>query len=124
MVGHGAPPPPAATAMDASSQRKVPSHYCTIEPVASPASTTAPRPNWRLQLARAVVIVVAIEVGLLLVTLPWTRLWDHSLWIADAPAAYPWLGNLLRSDYLRGGVSGLGFMNLWIAAREITGFHR
>ncbi|HEY7839152.1 MAG TPA: hypothetical protein VIC54_11195 [Terriglobales bacterium] len=68
------------------------------------------------------VIVVGIEVGLLLLTLPWTRLWDHSLWIAQAPAAHPWLGNFLRSDFLRGGVSGLGLMNLWIAASEITGF--
>lgn len=90
--------------------------------MASPASTTAPPPTGRRQWLRALLIVVGIEVGLLLLMLPWTRLWDHSLWITHAPAAHPWLGNLLRSDYLRGGVSGLGLMNLWIAASEITGF--
>lgn len=74
-------------------------------------------------MSRAVVIVLGIEVGLLLLTLPWTRLWDHSLWVMQSPASIPWLGTLLRSDYLRGAVSGLGLVNLWIAASEITGFH-
>lgn len=71
---------------------------------------------------RAIVIVLGIEVGLLLLSLPWTRLWDHLVWISQSPPAMPWLGSVLHSDYVRGAVSGLGLMNLWIAVSEITGF--
>lgn len=81
-------------------------------------SSGAPRrwPIW----VRAIGVVVAIEVGLLLLTLPWTPLWTHSGWAQYLRASHAsWL-SLWLSPYLRGAVSGLGLINLWLAASEIT----
>ncbi len=64
---------------------------------------------------RALVLVAGIEVGLLLLTLPWTQFWDRgTIWL-------PWI-SFWRSPYVRGAVSGLGIVNLWAAASEITRF--
>jgi hypothetical protein len=64
---------------------------------------------------RALALLLAIEVGLLLLTLPWTQFWDRGIvWL---PSWAFW-----RSAYARGAVSGLGVVNLWAAASEITRF--
>lgn len=69
---------------------------------------------------RAAGVVIAIEVGLLLLTLPWTQLWQRSGWVDYLRSAHAaWLPYWL-SPYVRGAVSGLGLVNLWIAASEIT----
>jgi len=67
-------------------------------------------------------VVVAIEVGLILLTLPWSPYWEHNYWIQHALGAHPGWGTMLLSPYLRGALSGLGLVNLWIAASEITPF--
>lgn len=76
-----------------------------------------PHPLWR-----ALAVVVAIEVGLVLLTLPWTPFWEHNYWITRAIGAHPALTAVLLSPYIRGALSGLGLINLWIAASEITPF--
>ncbi|MGH9467225.1 MAG: hypothetical protein ACRD1Y_07705 [Terriglobales bacterium] len=68
-------------------------------------------------LGRACFVVVAIEVGLLLLTLPWTAVWVHDLQGASGLWHTFWL-----SPYFRGAISGLGLLNLWAAAGEITHF--
>lgn len=85
-------------------------------PAATAPAPTAHRRPW----ARAVAVVLALEVGLLLLTLPWTPLWAHSFWIARLGPAHPqWLRALL-SPALRGAVSGLGLVNLWMASSAIA----
>ena len=69
---------------------------------------------------RAAAVVVAIEVGLLLLSLPWTSLWPHTPWVQSLGAQHPALLQFWLSPYLRGAVSGLGLLNLWIATSEIT----
>jgi hypothetical protein len=74
-----------------------------------------PRPQGFALWLRALLLVVGIEVGLLLLTLPWTQFWDRgTFWL---PGLAIW-----RSAYARGAVSGLGVVNLWAAASEITRF--
>ncbi len=79
-----------------------------------PAEAPPRGPGWGLWL-RALLLVGGIEVGLLLLTLPWTQFWNRgTVWL-------PWL-TVWRSAYARGAVSGLGVINLWAAASEITRF--
>lgn len=78
--------------------------------------------SWRVQLVRAALVVITIEVGLVLLTLPWTRLWTHSIWMTQMHPSHPRLWASLRNPGLRGAVSGLGLINLWIAASEIVPF--
>ncbi|MGH9416732.1 MAG: hypothetical protein ACRD01_08910 [Terriglobales bacterium] len=72
-----------------------------------------PRRRWRRQLGGALESVVAVEVGLLLLALPWTSLWSHSYWALYWPASHPRLWALSMSPYLRGAISGLGLVNIW-----------
>lgn len=57
-------------------------------------------------------------VGLFLIVVPWSPVWDS----ATAPYLPTWAGSWLRSGYVRGAVSGLGGLNLlaaWSDARAL-----
>jgi hypothetical protein len=56
-----------------------------------------------------VYIAFFLEVGLLLIVLPWSGFWEQN-YFAER---WPPLLALLRNDYLRGAVSGLGLVNLF-----------
>jgi hypothetical protein len=64
-------------------------------------------------LKRLIFVVYFLEVGLLLVLVPWSAFWEHNYFVSW----FPILQNVLRNNYVRGGVSGLGLVNL------LTGFH-
>ncbi len=49
-----------------------------------------------------------IEVGLLLIVLPWSAFWERNYFVYTWPALEP----LFTSPYFRGGVSGVGLLNL------------
>ena len=68
----------------------------------------------------ALMIVVCLEVGLLLVVVPWTSNWDHNYFLQRLPG----LRNFILSPFARGAVSGLGLLNLWIGTGQITHFRR
>ena len=59
-------------------------------------------------------ILFCVEIGLVLFLLPWTLLWDNNYFFSLTPqwSAF-WL-----STYLRGAVSGVGVVNLWIGLAE------
>jgi hypothetical protein len=48
------------------------------------------------------------EVGLLLIVLPWSAFWERNYFAY----AWPQLAPLLKNNFIRGGVSGLGVVNL------------
>jgi len=48
------------------------------------------------------------EVGLLLIVLPWSAFWERNYFGYLWPGLLP----LLENDFIRGGVSGIGFVNL------------
>lgn len=65
---------------------------------------------------RLLYIAYFLEVGLLLVLVPWSSFWDRN-YFADA---MPVLLALLRNNFLRGGVSGLGIVNLCIGFADLA----
>jgi hypothetical protein len=69
-------------------------------------------------------IMVCFEIGFLLIFLPWHRSWqDNNLlyFITDSLNA-PHLRQFILSGYVRGGVTGLGAINILIGIREILNF--
>lgn len=66
------------------------------------------------RIVRIVFILFCIEIGLVLLLLPWTLLWDNNYFLSLEPR---W-SSVLLSSYTRGAVSGLGIVNLWIAFSE------
>ena len=79
---------------------------------ARPERPRRPRGN---MLMNIIFILFCLEVGLVLVVLPWTHFWDNNYFFSLTPE---W-GPLWLSTYLRGGVSGMGFVNLWIGLVEV-----
>jgi hypothetical protein len=61
-------------------------------------------------------VIFAFELGVFLVVFPWLNNWDLS-WV---PIHSPRFGELWMSRYFRGALTGLGVLNLWIAAVELV----
>ncbi len=64
----------------------------------------------------ALLVVIMLEVGLLLLILPWSRNWNSNFWALRWPALWRYWVN----PYLRGAISGLGLLNLWFGTEEIV----
>jgi hypothetical protein len=51
------------------------------------------------------------------VLIPWSRFWERNYFGALVPALHLVITNL----YVRGAVSGLGLVNIWLALAELAG---
>jgi hypothetical protein len=94
---------------------------------ASPASQIAASPDpdqgdapqripyWLQQAERFLRVMVRLYLGLLVCCAPWyPAAWDNNPLFASSP----WLMAFITHGAVRGVVSGLGILNLWIALRE------
>jgi hypothetical protein len=59
-------------------------------------------------LLRASLLLVWLVFGLGLILIPWSGLWEANYFLFQ----YPALGTVMKSPFVRGAVSGLGFMNV------------
>jgi hypothetical protein len=57
-----------------------------------------------------------VEVGFVLLVVPWSVLWDRNYFIDIVPQFH----ELLTSNYLRGAVSGLGVLNIGAGIAELV----
>lgn len=65
-------------------------------------------------------LLLALETGVFLLFIPWSALWDRDfLFGALAP-----LHSFLRNHYVRGAISGLGVINVWVALAEASALLR
>ena len=76
----------------------------------------------QIWLHRAVVllfVLVCAVIGVLLVILPWSRVWNENrlLW------GYPGVRTLMSNPFVRGLCSGLGILDLWIGFSEAVNYH-
>jgi hypothetical protein len=63
------------------------------------------------RIVRVPLLLIWIGFGLALILVPWSNVWDANYYLYQ----YPALGLVLRNAYLRGAVSGLGFMNVLLS---------
>ena len=56
-----------------------------------------------------------IEVGLLLIVLPWSLFWERNYFMGVIPGIEP----LLTNAFVRGAISGLGIVNLFAGFAEM-----
>ena len=63
-------------------------------------------------------ILFCLEMGVFLVVLPWTGLWEHNYFLFR----YPFLASVLLDNRLRGVISGLGLLDLGVAFWYVTHF--
>ncbi len=56
-----------------------------------------------------------LELGLVLVVVPWSMYWDRNYFAQALPAVH----QLITNNFVRGAVSGLGVINMAIAIAEL-----
>ena len=66
-------------------------------------------------LSRLIFLAYFVEVGLVLLVVPWSPFWDRNYFVQ----LWPVLEALTRSNLVRGAVSGLGVVNLWAGISEL-----
>jgi len=72
------------------------------------------RSLWVKRLWLIVFVLFCLEVGIILTVLPWTRIWtENSLLLG-----HPQLRDFLMKDFVRGLVSGLGLVDIWMGIAE------
>ena len=93
------------------------------QPNAQPAPPqTSPEPEtgtvapiWLQRLSLFVLVLFCVYLGVLVMILPWwTKVWEHNLFIQSHPA----LAAVLRNGAVRGLISGLGLLDIWIGVSE------
>ena len=57
---------------------------------------------------RLVYVAFFLEVGLLLIVLPWSGFWARNYFVS----AWPGLGPIVTNNFVRGAVTGLGVVNI------------
>lgn len=58
-----------------------------------------------------VTLLIWLELGLVLILVPWSSIWEANYFLLQ----YPYLGFFLKNPFLRGAISGLGFMNVLLS---------
>ncbi len=82
--------------------------------VMPPAKNSKPPHRWLQMLWLVVFVLFCLEVGIILTVLPWTKLWtDNSLLIS-----FPAVKEFLNYGFVRGLVSGLGLVDIWMGVVE------
>ena len=76
--------------------------------------------TWSHRLGALLLILFCFEIGVFLLVFPWLDPWQNN-WIADVS---PFLGSVWENPFFRGALSGLGFLNLYIAVVEVFRLRR
>jgi hypothetical protein len=63
-----------------------------------------------------VFVAFFIEVGLLLIVLPWSAFWERNYFAESWPALQP----LMTNNFVRGAVTGLGVVNLFAGFADLA----
>jgi hypothetical protein len=67
------------------------------------------------RLRRIVLILLCFEIGVVLIVVPWTPFWERNFFLDRFPEWRPFLLNF----NLRGAITGLGLLDIWIAGSWI-----
>ena len=84
-------------------------------PLPSPAG-----PKWFQRLSSVLFGIFCFELGLFLLIYPWTESWSENYFSAAVPDhVVTFWHEGWNNPYVRGAVSGLGLVNVWIAVAEV-----
>lgn len=74
------------------------------------------RPGGSVLIRRLVYVAFFLEVGLLLVVLPWSAFWEHNYFVLEWPVLEP----IVSNNFVRGAVTGLGLVNLYAGFADLA----
>ena len=92
-----------------------PQLYSSPEPAVQQEPSKRTAPVWLQRLSLFVLVLFCVYLGVLVMVLPWwTRVWDQNLYIQSHPA----LAAVLQNGAVRGLISGVGLLDIWIGVSE------
>jgi len=92
-----------------------------MKPEAGKSSAEAPSPGPRINRWLAILyVVICFEMGAFLFLFPWIPFWGQNFFVAH----YPWISSIAQNYYVRGGVSGLGLIDGFLAIHEVWRLRR
>jgi hypothetical protein len=68
-------------------------------------------------LTRLLFVAYFVEVGLLLILVPWSGMWERNYFAGSVPL----LGAVIQNHFVRGAVSGLGVVSLLAGLADLAG---
>ncbi len=66
-------------------------------------------------LTRLLYIAYFLEVGLILIFVPWSAFWERNYFAESLP----FLQAIIRNNFVRGAVSGIGVLNLFAGLADL-----
>lgn len=90
------------------------------EMVPGPVPVEAPEYRWYHKMSAVLFITFCLEIGFFLLVFPWTEAWENNYFSSLIPEWHKWWDNM----YLRGAVSGVGVVNLYISFIEMFRLRR
>jgi hypothetical protein len=90
------------------------------ERTAGPATVPRPVYPWYRKVFAVLLAVFCVEIGLFLLIFPWTGYWETNYFGSLMPQWHSLWDNM----YVRGAVSGLGVVNLYISVLEMYRLRR
>lgn len=69
---------------------------------------------------RLLIIALLIELGLLLIVIPWSAYWERNYFAQISPA----INAIVTNNYIRGAITGLGAVNLFAALTDLAALVR
>lgn len=84
-----------------------------------PQAVPEPAPVWLQRLSLIVLVLFCFYIGGLLTILPWSpRYFDSNAWLLAHPAVAAFLGK----SWMRGILSGIGLIDIWIGVSELMNY--
>ena len=71
-------------------------------------------PRWAARIFLVIEVVLWVELGMILVVVPWTHAWSENSLILD----YPRIRELLSINFVRGVVTGIGLLDIWAGVSQ------
>ena len=77
----------------------------------SPGGVERPKVSpWGARIALVIEVMIWLELGMILIFVPWKRAWTDNSLILN----YPQLREFLGMNFVRGVVTGIGLLDLWL----------
>jgi len=91
-----------------------------VAPVANRQPAAGPTAfRWLQRVWLIIFVVFCVELGMLLLVLPWTPLWNDNSLLLN----FPNLRALVQWNFVRGAVTGLGAVDIWLGIWEAVRQH-
>ena len=74
---------------------------------------------WLFRIRALLFVTLCATFGVLLTIVPWTPKWTDNPVLLNLPE----LRNIVSSGFVRGAISGLGILNLWVGFWEAIHYH-